>query len=166
MCPEPIQNNPQETPFFPYLLVMVNSETYFLLATAPVMDYANHPEEIVDHLLENFVKQKWRPEEFLVRDDRTYELLEELAEKLNIPIAIDDDLPALDDVEDDMLNEFGASAQEDYQEIMKMLVSILQLDDAAIQTMPPELIRQLEMMLDDGIVPPELADALTKKLGL
>jgi hypothetical protein len=98
LFPEPIQNKPYEVPFYPHILMAVSSETYFLLPSKPVLDYADHADDVIDHLLECFVQQGWKPEEFRVRDSRTYELLEELAQKLKIPISIDDNLPALDDV--------------------------------------------------------------------
>jgi hypothetical protein len=166
LFPEPIQNKPDEVPFYPHILMAVNSETYFLLPSKPVVDYADHPEDVIDHLLECFVQQGWKPEEFRVRDNRTYELLEELAQRLRIPISIDDHLPALDDVEERMLAQIGIDTEDEYEEFMAMFEAILQMDDEALRQMPQELLRQLEMMLEDEALPPDLAEALSEKLGL
>jgi hypothetical protein len=166
LFPEPIQNKPYEVPYYPHILMAVSSETYFLLPSKPVVDYADHAEEVIDHLLECFIQQGWRPDEFRVRDNRTYELLEELAEKLRIPISIDDHLPALDDVEDRMLAQIGLDTDDEYEEFMAMFEALLQMDDDALRQMPQELLRQLEMMLEDEALPPDLAEALSEKLGL
>jgi hypothetical protein len=166
LFPEPIQNKPHEVPYYPHILMAVSSETYFLLPSKPVVDYADHPEDVIDHLLECFVQQGWRPDEFRVRDKRTYELLEELAKKLKIPILIDDDLPALDDVEDRMIAQIGIDTDDEYEEFMAMFEALLQMDDDMLRQMPQELLMQLEMMLEDEALPPDLAEALSEKLGI
>jgi hypothetical protein len=166
LFPEPIQNKPYEVPYYPHILMAVSSETYFLLPSKPVVDYADHPDDVIDHLLECFIQQGWRPDEFRVRDNRTYELLEELAQKLKIPISIDDKLPALDDVEDRMIAQIGLDTDDEYEEFMAMFDALLQMDDDALRQMPQELLKQLEMMLEDEALPPDLAEALSEKLGL
>jgi hypothetical protein len=40
------------------------------------------------------------------------------------------------------------------------------MDDEMLRQMPQELLRQLEMMLEDEALPPELAEALSVKLGI
>jgi hypothetical protein len=166
LFPEPIQNRPQEVPYYPHILMAVSSETYFLLPSKPVLDYAEHSEDVIDHLLECFVQQGWRPDEFRVRDSRTYELLEDLAIKLKIPIHIDDHLPALDDVEERMIAQIGIDTDDEYEEFMAMFEALLNMDDEMLRQMPQELLRQLEMMLEDDALPPELAEALSVKLGI
>jgi hypothetical protein len=166
LFPEPIQNKPDEVPYYPHIMMAVSSETYFLLPSKPVLDYTEHSEDVVDHMLECFVQQGWRPDEFRVRDKRTYELLEDLAGKLKIPIHIDDNLPALDDVENRMIAQIGIDTDDEYEEFMAMFEALLKMDDEMLRQMPQELLMQLEMMLEDEALPPELAEALSVKLGI
>jgi hypothetical protein len=92
--------------------------------------------------------------------------LEDLAGKLKIPIHIDDNLPALDDVENRMIAQIGIDTDDEYEEFMAMFEALLKMDDEMLRQMPQELLMQLEMMLEDEALPPELAEALSVKLGI
>ena len=166
LFPGPIQDTPQEAPFFSHALLTVESKTQFILPPELTADYETHPEDMVNHFIDMLIGQKMMPEMFLVRDERTCVLLQKLAEKLGISIIIQKDLPALDDAEESLLERLDNSPEEEQEELLMMAELLLQMDDEDVKNMPAEVLEPFRMLLDMGVLPEELTKKLAKKLRL
>lgn len=170
LLPEPVQDDPEEAPFFAHTLMAVSKETEYLLPVEPVVDYEQNPEKMVDLLIGQFYRLGAGPKEFRVRDKRTYALLKGLADKLSAPIRVEEELPELDEAQERMLEYFEDGFGDEMQEMMKVIEMILQMDKRELNSMPKELKRQLEMeielLLDSEALPDDIADELADKLDL
>ena len=118
---------------------------------------------MVNHFIDMLLEQKIKPEALWVRDNRTYALLEDFAGKAGIPIAVKEELPALDDAEYHMLDHMNKNPDDKYDEFMAVIDAVLQMKESELQNMPEELVQQLEMMVNMGVLPDDIADALADK---
>lgn len=166
LLPEPVQDNPEKAPYFPHVLMAVSKETEYLLPFEPVADYEQNPEKMLDFLIGQLDKIGVRPKEFWVRDKRTYALLAGLADKLSAPIRVEEELPALDEAQERMLEYFEEDSGDEAGEVVEAIEMILQMDKRELKDMPEEVKLQLEMLLDLGVLPDDIADELADKLDL
>ena len=166
LFPGPIQDTPQEAPYFSHALMTVESRTQYILPPELTADYETHPEDMVNHFIDMLIGQKMMPEMFLVRDERTCVLLQKLAEKLGVSIIIQKDLPALDDAEESLLEHLDTSPEEEQEELLMMAELLLQMDDEDVKNMPEEVLEPFRMLLNMGALPEELTKKLAKKLGI
>lgn len=166
LFPEPIQNHPEEAPFFAHMLMAVESKSFYILPPAPIGDYEENPDEMMAHFIEMLQQQKICPRGFKVRDERTFAFLEELSKKLMIPITMEKELEALDDAEYHMLEHLANtnSMGNEREDFWGMIDALLEMTPSEIRNMPPELFRQLEMLLD--LLPEDIADELAEKFDL
>ena len=111
-CLEPLQNEPDEIPFFPVVLLAVESATDYILPVSIVEHYEEDPESLLNVFMDAFLMQEVCPAEIKVRDERTYAFLKAFCERMKIAVSIDRDLPALDDAELVFLDHFSKSEEE------------------------------------------------------
>lgn len=109
---------------------------------------------------------KIRPKALQVRDERTYALLESLAAKLSVPISVEEYLPALDEEQEDMFEYKGQNEESLFEDIMGVIGAILEMDKETFYDMPEELRKNLEMVIEMGMLPEDMVEALADKLGL
>lgn len=154
---EPVQNNPEEAPFFPILFMAVNADRDYILPVEPVRNYRENPEELLNYFIDSLLREKLCPKKMHVRDERTYDFAEIFCSKLKIPLSIEEDLPVLDGVEDEFFRQFSLSEEEKMDEILDFLGLLLEQGELDLGNMPPELTQELEMILQLGELPEELA---------
>lgn len=111
--PRPIQNNPEEIPFYPVYLIAVECSTGYFLPILPVQDYEEDPEKLMNLFIDTFLEQKICPAEIKVRDKRSYLFAEDLCQKLKIPLNMENSLEALEETEFEFWNRFGIPNEED-----------------------------------------------------
>lgn len=156
--PEPVQNEPEEQPFFPMMLMMVSRKDGILLPIDIVMDYEEKPEEILRGMAEALKANKRRPGKLLVRDERTFALLENFGNQMGIEVRIEENLSYLDEAQDCMIEGLwnDESIDHNISQLIRMIESMEELPDDILASMPEELIEQLEIMVASGILPSEL----------
>ncbi len=166
--PEPIQEKPNEAPYFPNILMVTESESMFTIPPDPVRDYDVEPERVVNHLVDMLIEYEICPAKLYVRNERTYTLLEMMAKKLSCPIEIKQDLPALDDSQDKLLMFMDDMDNEvdDIDQLIDMAEMILELPAEAIDEMPDEIRNEMVRLIAAGIFPEDLEEDLILKLGL
>ena len=123
--PEPVQNNPDEVPCFPFVFMAVNTDLNFVLPVPPVKSYMDAPEELLNFFIDALRKEGMCPKELRVRDDRTYAFAKGFCAKLKIPISVEQDLPTLDEVEEDFVRHFSMSEEEELTEFVSLSVEIM-----------------------------------------
>ena len=163
---EPVQNHPDETPYYPLLLLVVESKSYYLLPIPMVMHAEKNPQDMLQAFADSWKKQNMYPKEIRCRDERTYALLKDFCEKTNVKVRIyEDEMPALDDVEYHLLSEMSDPDEEEMiDEMEETIEALLAMSPAELKMMPEPLIEQLRMLLSTGVFPDELAEELLDKL--
>lgn len=158
--PRPVRNEPDEVPFFPVFLLAVNSATGYLLPLPSQKDYEDKPEALVDSFIEGLLRQKTCPKEIRVRDERTYAFVEDLCGKVGIVLRMEEDLEALDDVEDALLERFSREGEEELEDFIDMLDSMLDMDQRQLSSLPRDGLEQLKELMEQNMLPAEIEEKL------
>lgn len=162
---QPVQDDPEEVPVFPVILLAVEASVEHMLSVPPVTHYEENPEELLDYFIDAMVAQNICPIKIKAQDERTYAFAEDLCRRLKIALSIETDLPALEDAKDDFLNLFGTDDEEDRSKFLDMVETLLDLDDEQLNTLPAEIIEQLEYLVQEGLVPKEMTKRLEQIFG-
>ncbi len=160
--PQPIQNDPEEIPFFPITLLAVESSSGYMLQVPPIEDYEKDPEHLLNMFIEGFLKEKICPISIKTRDARTYAFAESLCKRLKIKLNMvgDTEMPALDEAEENFIAHFSMDEEEQMDSLNSVLDTLLGLDERQLRTLPDEMVNILSMLAEQGILP----DALVEKL--
>lgn len=163
---EPVQNHPEETPYYPLVLLVVENKSYFAHPIPMDMHAENHPEEMLDAFADSWKNQKLYPKEIRCRDERTYALLKDFCEKTNVKISVfHGEMAALDDVEYELFDHMSAGDEDEMLDEMATVVdALMQMSPSELKMMPEPLKEQLKFMLAQGIFPDDIAAELKKKL--
>ena len=170
---EPVQDKPDEIPYFPVILLAVESATDYILPVSIVEHYEEDPENLLNVFMDALLMQNVCPAEIKVRDERTYVFLKAFCDRMKITISIEKELPALDDAELVFMEHFNKSEEEQIEDMTQMLDALLSLDVIQDQELPREMAVQLGMLAEMGILPEHLENKInellypkeTKKLG-
>ena len=164
------QEDADEAPYFPALLLCVETKSGYLIATAPVTDYDIHPESLRDAFVKALMENNVCPRAVKVRDEQTRVLLSDLCMKVGALLSVDEDLPALDDAKAEMLNMLHSGLfddeddedDEDFDEtdmeetISMVMDEMSRMSDQELKTLPREVVRQILDMAPFGFVPQDL----------
>lgn len=162
---EPVQNNLEDTPYYPLLLLIVEHRSYYILPVPMIMDVEHNPQELIQAYVEAWKMQGSYPKEIRCRDGRTYAMLKDFSDKTGVKIGIyHGELPALDDAEYELLNHMMGDEDEVADQMMEAVEAILEMSPAELRTMPPQLMEQLMFMIENEVFPEDIAKELAKKL--
>lgn len=157
--PQPVQNEPDEIPFFPAFLLAAESSDGYLLQVPPVEDYEGHPEELLNQFVEALLQEEICPLKIKARDERTYAFAKFLCGKLKIALEIDENLPALEEVEEDFLERFHMTPEEQMDELGDILYELVDAaENGLIDTLPDELIHAFDLLKNQGLLPENIRD--------
>ncbi|MEH2944608.1 hypothetical protein VSQ32_17580 [Lachnospiraceae bacterium KK002] len=154
--PEPVRNKPEEIPYFPIILLAVESSTNYILPVPPVEHYEDNPEELLNLFMESLQQQKICPDRIKVRDQRTAAFVKAFCSRLKITVSMEKELPALETAEADFLKHFSMSEEEEMDEMIQMMETILELNKEQVESLPENMVEQIDMILEQGILPEEL----------
>lgn len=165
---EPVQDHPEETPYYPLVLLAVDSKSYYALPFPMGMYAEKNPQEMLNTFADGWRNQKIYPREIRCRDERTYALLKDFCEKTNVKISIfHGEMAALDDVEYEFFDHMSGEDTDKILDEMAMVVEeLLQMSPSELKMMPEPLMEQLELVLSQGLLPDDIAAELKKKLDI
>jgi hypothetical protein len=151
---------PENAPIFPHTLLAVDCRSGVLFTNALIEDYERDAGMLVAALAHT-MQENGLPAVLQVRDKRTESLLRGFAGQTGAALVINNDLPLLDEAEDELLDQFDAEnpGEGDVEGLFEMIMA---LDDASLRSAPPELRRQLLELEAQGVLPPEFAARLRK----
>ena len=140
---------------FPTIMMLMNNEDRKIdAASLPELNYLNRPEDLLNPLIKLCTK-KGVPEKIFVRENRTYEFLEDFCEQAEIELVEVEDIEDMDEAEDEVVALFDEDMEEnttaeDYIE------KIIELIDAVPTSVLREIITEdvkkiLQNMIDDGV---------------
>lgn len=150
--PNPVQNHPDEIPFFPVILLAVESNTGFMLPVSPAAHYEEHPEELLNQFIDAFLAQKICPKKIKAADKRTYEFAKGLCDKLKISISLDDELPELEEAEESFWERFGMSEEEELEEISQMMDAMKELSEEELSKLPADMVEFLQSLMESDVL--------------
>lgn len=164
--PQPIQSDPEKAPVFPAIMLAVESSSGYMLQVSPVEDYESNPEELLNLFIEAMIQENIRPIKIKARDERTYFFAKDLCDKLKIAISIEDDMPALDDAEDDFMERFGMedNIEGGMDDFNDMLSEILELDESRLRCLPDEITEMFQLLSVQGLLPDGLQEKVDRVL--
>ncbi len=163
---EPVQNDPEETPYYPLLLLIVESKSCYMLPV-PMVNHADEkPQEMLQAFANAWKMQKVYPKEIRCRDERTYALLKDLCEKTGVKIGIyKREMAALDDAENALLEQMVEVDEDELVDRMADAIdAILAMSSAELRLLPEPLVEQLKMLISHDVFPKDIAVELAKKL--
>ena len=172
----------EQAPYFPVLLLCVDTKSGFPLTTQPVTDYDTSPETLRDSFADALISNGECPRAMKVRNEEVLALLEEFCMKAGILLSVDSELPALDEIrekilgalysgahdfmddddEDDDFDFMGDDDDEDdeppdmEEAIAEAMDQLMRMSDMELKTLPPMMVRQVLDMAPFGFVPQEL----------
>lgn len=173
MLPYPVTNEGEgdmlkselkNAPYFPYMLLIVDCNSGMIIQTNLIYDYDQHAEEMLAELT-RIMDDHGVPSEILVRDDRTKKLISALAKQIGIKVTKCDDLPFLDEIEEeliDQMNNLDNSDQNDESMMDEFIEMFMELDDETIRAMPSVLRKQLLELESAGALPKPVAERVRK----
>ncbi len=163
---EPVQNKPEETPYFPMMLMVVENRSGYILPVPMIGRVEKNPQAMLQAFADAWRTQKTYPKEIRCRDERTYALLKDFCEKTDVKISIyNREMLALDEAEEAILNHtFGENEEEDGNQIEELVDLILSLSREDLKQIPKPILEQIQMMIADEIFPKDIAAKLTRKL--
>ena len=163
MVPTPVSNEtkndsgfveaPENAPFFPYMLLAVDSMSEMVIPNELVENLDSDAEKLVlalAHAMDEFGV----PGEILIREKRTEILLSQFAKQIGTKIVQCDQLPILDEIEEDMLAQFSEQKEDELEQFLEMF---LEMDDNALRAMPRELQMQMLELESQGVLPEPVA---------
>ena len=164
--PEAVQNDPEETPYYPLMLILVESKSRFLLPIPLLGRDETDAQSMLQAFAEACKSYKVRPQEIRCRDERTYALLKDFCEKSGMKIGVHKGrMKALDDAQAELWERMAPENEEEYEaSIDDMVDMILSLDEDEMQMMPEPLVEQLRRLIAHDVFPKDIAAKLEKKL--
>lgn len=165
--PQPAQDDPKESPYYPLFLMAVESESGYMLPVEMVPDGDERPQSLLDSFAAALRTQKACPERILCRDLRTYRLLEDFCRKCGIDLEIaDGELPALDEAQDYLWKDFGGADDDPEMDnwLEDMAEMILSIPASELKNAPAGMLADVKQLLVEGLFPKALAAKLEKKL--
>ena len=165
--PEAAQDDPEEAPYYPLLLMIIENKSHFLLPIPIMVRNDTDPQTMLQAFADAWKTHKTYPKEIRCRDERTYALLKDFCEKTGVKISIYEGMmPALDEAEDNLWERFGEEDGDDYAEDMMgtMIDSIFSLSKDELRMLPKPLVEQLRFLISQNAFPGNVAAELNKKL--
>lgn len=158
--PEPVQNGPAEVPVFPLVLLAAEAESRYMLPISPVIHYEEHPEELLNLLIESFLQEGLCPAGVRVRDERTYAFVEIFCDKLKIELRMEPELQVLNEVEYEFFHHFSMSEEEEMEEMLDALSEAIKAGEVELEQLPEELVEQLGILVQQGALPKEIEERI------
>ena len=162
--PTPVLQEDEENdaPYFPMILVCYSSETDYLFQVSPILDYENKADDVLQSFTEELIKKGYRPLTIRARDKRTYSLLCDLCSKTGISLKLEENLPDLENVMQEIHYNMGKEEDDgsDLEHLEQICDMLSNLRDGELKQMPPRMVEALLELAREGFIPEDLAKRL------
>lgn len=159
---EAVREKPEDIPFFPAILMAVESSSGYILPMAPVRDYEGDTEELLHHFIDALLHNNICPKELKVRDERTFAFAKALCGRLKIKIQIQEELQAVREAKGELLMHIDMSEEEETEEIISMLQELLKENEGRLENLPPVIISKLQTLVEQNVLPKEMENKLNQ----
>ena len=176
MMPTPVRGEEDEAPYFPFLILMVESVSGFILPTPNMRAYPDEAGELVEDAAAGMVKNELFPEVMLARDARTAALLGDFCAQTGIRLITGGDTPMLDEAHKEMIEHFMRFAgddeddeddmddEEDEEGLYSLVKDLIRMGVEDMSGLPEPVIKDIVDMLEAGVFPPEIEAKLRRAL--
>ncbi len=145
---------PKNAPFYPYLLLILDTKSEMVLTVQLADDPADYSESFARTILDAALNHG-KPKRISVCNERAYALFERLSGALGAELVMEDYIPSLEDAEESLLEHFGKDGGDETEQMFEILK-----DPQALRNMPDELLIQAEQIIQMGILPDDIAQNL------
>ena len=163
---DPAQNSPEEVPFYPMFLMVVDSKSGYLLP----LPFFNYQQMDAKEFFQNYANA-WKnlgscPKEIRCRDERTQALLKDFCEKTKVRVSVyKKPMPMLDEAEEAFLERTAGGKDDNViDNINDVVNAILSMSKEELGSLPKGLVNALKNLIADGVFPRDVAKLLTQKL--
>ena len=157
-----VQEDLEETPYYPLLLLVVGSKDGYMLPVPMIERAEKNLQGLLTTFAEGWKKYGTGPKELRCRDERTFALLKYICEKSGIRIKLyKGAMDALDDAEEALLERTEGTGED---EVIEMVRSLLELSAEELRVMPQTLVDQLWYMIENDMLPEDIAGELAERL--
>ncbi len=108
----PIQNEEEDIPYYPMLLLALETSSNYMLPVDLAIHYEENPEGLLNSFINALIQQGICPKQIMVRDDRTYAFVNMFCKKLKIPLSMKKKLPMLQEAEYEFYEHFYMNEKE------------------------------------------------------
>lgn len=171
MYPEAVWVEEYAKPLHTHSLMSISLEKGTLNITDPQIKWKDHTDKIINNLLKQWCDHELYPQSILVRDERTYHLLEPIANYLKISISKTDRLTLIH-VQNDLFNHFENKLYQDddfddLDEETKEMIEFLMFAESCtvseFQKISPDHLNFLRMSIKADELDFETKDNLIKQ---
>lgn len=160
-----LSEDPKQAPYFPAALLMVNRSTGNSFPIRLAMHFEKDPESLLNNALEAMENYECYPKVIRCADRKTYALLCDFAEKMNIKISVFD--RPLRQLEQLKMNFSQSMTQEELDgyldDTTDMIHTILDLPQEQLMKIPQQLKLELIHAAENHILDEELCDRILEK---
>lgn len=110
--PSPIQENKEQRPYFPRMLLLVDKQSGFVFDTRLVDANQEIEHDVID-ILNHYIMTNGRPSKIYVRNEEMSSYVDDFCTKLKIQLIEGQGVPAIDDVLTSMFAFFGEDNDDD-----------------------------------------------------
>lgn len=159
---KPVQNDPEETPFFPATLLSVECRNEHIVSSEMMKDYNANAGGILSTFADALIEYGRVPKTVTVADERTEYLLRDMCEKCSIALKRVSRLDMLDDIIAEMNRHVDADS---FDKIMQVVAMLDSLTEEELRSMPPNLYKDCRELMDEGFFPPGLEEKFKSIFG-
>ena len=98
----PVQEDPQEAPYYPMMALMLEPKEPYALPVNMVENFEEHPENLIRKIADSWIEYGSIPNKIKCADTRTKLFFQDIAHKLNIKLVVESPLFALKEFEDSL----------------------------------------------------------------
>lgn len=166
MCPEAIPSEEGKPAHFEHMVLMCEKYSGQWVVSASSPDMKNNPEGVMDAVMSAIISREIRPADILTRDDRTNDMFTPLADAIDAHICIEENLPELDILQDQIINTSPDEQQKGVEEIEKFIKMVIDMSDEQRAALPDEVVKSVKYLVSSGALNEEYTNALKEKFGL
>lgn len=169
---DPVTNRPLKAPAYPMLLMILEKQSSMILGMPMSPDPQDYLRLFTKGLVDLMVKQG-RPRRILVRDERTYALLQQICPQIGVQLKRVELIEMLEEALSAYHDQFSKFKKADAEgagrddKILQMLKNLEQLP--SLEDMPEEMLQYLLQLLSSGTMSEKLvsmvkAEAARRKI--
>ena len=157
---KPVQDSPEEPPYFPAMLLALETRNDRFLKNQPVKQYAGNESAVLEDFALNLIAAKRVPKSISVVDNRTEALLSKFCEVCDIKLNRVKDFTKLHETEAGINGEESVSGS--FGRFMQMVDTVQMLSEEALTQFPQEFRDMFMDMAKSGLLPPETVEKMKK----
>lgn len=166
MCPEAMESGEGQPAHYEHMVIMCEKYSGQWVVSASVKDMKNNPEDMTDALMAALISREIHPVDILAREDRTFDMLSPVADAIGAHICIEEDLPELDILQDQIINTSPDEQQKGVEEIEKFIKMVIDMNDEQRAMLPEEVVKSVKYLVSSGALSEEYTTALKEKFNL